>query len=103
MCCCNELKMDAEEQIYQLTKLANHWRSKTELLVAKYYRTLQVVREDQNRIRLSTVEAIQQMRAMQDRVISQVLQKQRETQVYFEKKLRQKDKELREARKRIVQ
>ena len=70
--------------------------------MAKYYRTLQVVREDQNKIRLSTVEAIQQMRAMQDRVTTQVLKKQRETQVYFEKKQRTRDKELREARKRIV-
>jgi hypothetical protein len=42
------------------------------------------------------------MRQMQDRVAEQVLKKQRETQVYFEKKLMLKDKELREARKRII-
>ena len=48
------------------------------------------------------MEAIQQMRGMQDKVVTQVLRKQRETQVYYEKKLRRGDKDLKEARKRLV-
>ena len=47
-----------EEKERALTALADHWRGKTQLLVAKYYKALEVLREDQRRIRGNTVEAI---------------------------------------------
>jgi peptidoglycan hydrolase CwlO-like protein len=43
------------------------------------------------------------MRAMQDRQVAAVLKRQRETEAYYEKKLKKTEKELREARKRIVE
>ncbi|TNV83987.1 hypothetical protein FGO68_gene15376 [Halteria grandinella] len=101
-CCCADLKLQHEEREKALTQLAEHWRGKTQLLVAKYYKALQVIREDQNKIRGITVEAIQQMRNMQDKVITSILKKQRETQVYYEKKLKKQDKELKEAKKRLI-
>ena len=72
-------------------------------MVSKFYKALQLVREDQARVRLATVEAIQQIRTMQDRQVATILKRQRETENYYEKRLKKAEKDLREARKRIVE
>ena len=58
-CCCKELHHEHIQKEAHLDALAEHWRGKTQLLVSKFYKALQVVREDQGRVRLSTVDAIQ--------------------------------------------
>ena len=72
-------------------------------MVAKYYKALEVLREDQRRIRGSTAEAIGQMRGMQDKVIAKVLKKQRETQVFYERRYRSCEREVRDTRRRLVE
>lgn len=46
LCCCKDLRGQFEEKERALTQLADHWRGKTQLLVAKYYKALEVLRED---------------------------------------------------------
>ena len=40
---------------------------------------------------------------MQDRQVAAILKRQKETEIYYEKRLKKAEKDLREARKRIVE
>ena len=54
-CCCKDLHHEHIQKEAHLSALAEHWRSKTQLLVSKFYKALQLVREDQSRVRMATV------------------------------------------------
>lgn len=43
------------------------------------------------------------MRGMQDKVIAKVLKKQRETQVFYERRYRSCEREVRDTRRRLVE
>jgi chromosome segregation and condensation protein ScpB len=57
-CCCEDLKQVFSDRQVSLEQIGEHWKGKTQLLVGKYYKSLQVVREDQNKLKGSTIDAV---------------------------------------------
>ena len=101
-CCCEDLKNLYEERTSSLEQIAEHWKEKTQLLVGKYYKSLQIVREDQQKLKDTTVIAMEQLREFQEKAVREILQKQMEVQVYYEKKLKRLDQDNKKLTKRIV-
>ncbi|CDW88330.1 UNKNOWN [Stylonychia lemnae] len=101
-CCCENLKIIYEDRAQSLEKIADHWKEKTQLLVGKYYKSLQLVREDQLKLRTTTIEAVEQLRSFQEKLVSEIMSRQGEIAVYYEKKVKKLEKENKQLSKRVV-
>eukprot|EP00347_Sterkiella_histriomuscorum_P000152 403376971 len=101
-CCCQELKQIYEDRSFSLEQIADHWKQKTQQLVGKYYKSLQLVREDHLKLRNITLNAVEQLRFFQEKSLGEVLQRQNEVQVYYEKKVKKLELENKKLSKKVV-
>jgi len=72
------------------------------MLVAKYYKSLQLLREDQARVRSEAAASLDHLQRYQSQMVHEISMKQAETQVYYEKKLTKLTSENRKLNKRLV-
>ena len=68
----------------------------------EYKQKLQGVREENQQLRLQTYESIEKMRQYQHQVISEILRKQEDMVLSYDRKLKRKEKENKELNKRVV-
>ena len=64
-CCCEEMKHIFEERQSSLEQIGEHWKNKTQILVSKIYKSLQMVREDYDLLKANSCREIQQLQQMQ--------------------------------------
>ena len=72
-------------------------------MVNDYKQKLSGVRDENQQLRLQTYESIEKMRQYQHQVISEILRKQEEMVLSYDRKLKRREKENKELHKRVVQ
>ena len=102
-CCCDELRVIHNEKEAKLVKIGDAWKQKTYTLANQYFRSLQSVREENQQLRLQTYDAVDKLREYQHQVIEQILRKQEEMVLNYEKRLKKREKENKQLNKRVVQ
>ncbi|CDW87554.1 UNKNOWN [Stylonychia lemnae] len=102
-CCCQELQNYYENKSSQQSFISEHWRTKTQELATKYYKSLQILRSDQEKLKANSEQEIQLLKSFQDQAMGEVCKRQSEIQIYYEKKLRTYEKENKKLNKRLVQ
>ena len=86
-----------------MNRITDTWKYKTYCLVNEYKQKLQGVREENQQLKLQTYASIDKMRQYQHQVISEILRKQEEMVLSYDRKLRRTEKENKELNKRVVQ
>ena len=102
-CCCDELRQLHAEKEDKLVNISDAWKQKTYTLVNEYFKSLQCLREENTELKAQTYGAVDKMRKYQHQVIEQILRKQEELVLSYEKRLKKKDKENKQLNKRVVQ
>ena len=86
-----------------MIEIGDAWKQKTYTLANQYFRSLQGLREENQQLRLHTYDAVDKLREYQHQVIEQILRKQEEMVINYEKKLKKREKENKQLNKRVVQ
>lgn len=92
-CCCNELRLIHDEKELTLIKISDAWKNKTYTLANQFYTNLHGLRQENNQLRATTFDAVDKMREYQHQVVEQILRKQEEMVLNYERKLKSRDKE----------
>ena len=102
-CCCEELRQLHGEKEDNLNRIADTWKQKTHIIANEFQQKLQGVRDENSHLKLQTYESIEKMRLYQHQVISEILRKQEEMVLSYDRKLRKKEKENKALNQRVVQ
>ena len=73
--------------------ISDAWKQKTYTLVSQSQKNIQTVREENTQLKMQTYDAIDKMREYQHQVIEQILRKQEEMVLNYEKRLKRREKE----------
>ena len=95
-CCCDELRCIHQEKERNLAQIAETWKEKAYVLASEYQQRVEGVRQENQMLRGKTYESIEKMRQYQDQVIQDILRKQEDMVLSYDRKLRKREKENRE-------
>eukprot|EP00347_Sterkiella_histriomuscorum_P023812 403333304 len=102
-CCCKDMQSYYETKLAQCDQISDHWKHKTQQLVQKHYKSIQLLREQQEALKTQSSVNLEQLRIFQDQAVHEIIKKQVEVQVYYEKRLKNYERENKQLKKRLIQ
>ena len=102
-CCCDELRLIHKAKEDDLVKISDAWKLKTYTLASDFFKRLQSVREENTQLKLQAFESIDKMRQYQHHTVEQILSRQEDLVLTYERKLKKLEKENKSLNKRVVQ